>query len=152
MKNQPRWVTWGEKELAKGVKRIPGPLSDERILQYFCQTSWNPKSDEPSYCSAAICCMAVECKLPNPASAAAMDWVDAQGYRKISTYRHGALVVSKRNDPNNPRAAHITIAYGDDSPLFYWGLGGNQKDGAWSVSKFPKSNVIAILWPNGEPL
>lgn len=145
---KPIWLEHALKD--KGQKEIPGPGANPRVIEALHHTTLpeNMKhTDETPNCSAYMCMWFEEIGFPSPHSAAAIDW---EGYGTgLSSLREGAIVVLNRPTQTNPNSRHVTLCIdkGDGSE-FFTGFGGNQHDMA-DFSKYRKSEITAIRWPEG---
>ena len=75
----------------------------------------------------------------------AKSWADDLNYTVLKTPRLGCIVVLTRSG-----GGHVTV-YESTSGSNYMCRGGNQSD-AINLAPFPKSNVVALVWPNAEPV
>src|SRR4029077_12616674 len=75
----------------------------------------------------------------------AKSWADDPNYQVLKTPRLGCVVVLTRSG-----GGHVTL-YESTSGSNYMCRGGNQSD-AINLAAFPKSNVVALVWPNDEPI
>ena len=75
----------------------------------------------------------------------AKSWASDSGYQILKTPRLGCVVVLTRSG-----GGHVTV-YESTSGSNYMCRGGNQSD-AINLAAFPKSNVVAFVWPNDEPI
>src|SRR5580765_2856159 len=75
----------------------------------------------------------------------AKSWASDNGYQILKTPRLGCVVVLTRSG-----GGHVTL-YESTSGSNYMCRGGNQSD-AVTLAPFPKSNVVALVWPNAEPV
>jgi uncharacterized protein (TIGR02594 family) len=75
----------------------------------------------------------------------ARSWADANGYTLLKTPRLGCVVVLTRAG-----GGHVSL-YESTSGSNYMLRGGNQSD-AINLAAFPKSNVVALVWPSAEPI
>ena len=75
----------------------------------------------------------------------ARSWADDPDYTVLKTPRLGCIVVLTRSG-----GGHVTV-YESTSGCNYMCRGGNQSD-AINLAAFPKSNVVALVWPNAEPV
>jgi uncharacterized protein (TIGR02594 family) len=150
-----------------GTKEIAGPeanpvitgMADEIARHYpdmkwYCDLpSWD--SDETAWCGmAAAYCMAQAGQRPpfqqKPADDTerwgwARSWADDAGFVPISSPRPGCVVVLERSG-----GGHVTF-YESTSGSNYNCRGGNQSNSV-NVSSFPKSSVIALMWPKDAPV
>jgi uncharacterized protein (TIGR02594 family) len=75
----------------------------------------------------------------------AQSWADDPNYDVLSGPVPGCVVVMTRSG-----GGHVTLYESDDGSNIKC-RGGNQSD-AVNVASFPKSNVIAYVWPKGVPV
>jgi uncharacterized protein (TIGR02594 family) len=75
----------------------------------------------------------------------AKSWSDDPNYTVLKTPRLGCVVVLTRSG-----GGHVTF-YESTSGSNYMCRGGNQSD-AINLAAFPKSNVVALVWPKSEPI
>jgi uncharacterized protein (TIGR02594 family) len=75
----------------------------------------------------------------------ARSWADDPGYTVLKTPRLGCVVVLSRSG-----GGHVST-YESSSGSNYMLRGGNQSD-AINLAPFPKSNVVALVWPAAEPI
>jgi uncharacterized protein (TIGR02594 family) len=75
----------------------------------------------------------------------AKSWADDPNYQVLKTPRLGCVVVLTRSG-----GGHVTT-YESTSGSNYMCRGGNQSD-AINLAAFPKSNVVALVWPKAEPI
>lgn len=146
MPTVPPWLAWWLVELSKNIKEVPGTEASGRIISYHNHTTLKATSDEVAWCSAAMCCCFDELGLASTRSAAARSWL---GYGvKLKAFKLGAIAVFERG-PTESLAGHVAIALSEDNNLVQV-IGGNQGN-AISIAKFPKSKLIAYMWPEGWP-
>jgi uncharacterized protein (TIGR02594 family) len=138
----PPWLAWWLIEYSKNIKEVPGNTHSERILEYHTHTTLKSTTDEIPWCSAAMCCCFDEIGLGSPRSAAARSWI---GFgQKLKEFRLGAIAVFERGDPNSI-SGHVAIALNEDNGIVTV-IGGNQSNSI-SITKFPKTKLIAYMWP-----
>ena len=75
----------------------------------------------------------------------AKSWADDPNYTVLKTPRLGCIVVLTRSG-----GGHVTL-YESTSGSNYMLRGGNQSD-AINLASFPKSSVVALVWPKDEPI
>lgn len=131
----------------KGVEAHP------TILSFFNYTTLKghelAKSDETAWCSAFVCAVMEQQGIKGTRSAAARSWL---GWgEKCSPVQLGAIVVVKRVDPKNPKAAHVGFYAGhiSDKEGFAM-LGGNQSNRV-CTKPYKYADIIDMRWPIGEP-
>jgi uncharacterized protein (TIGR02594 family) len=75
----------------------------------------------------------------------AKSWADDPNYTVLKTPRLGCVVVLTRSG-----GGHVSL-YESSSGSNYMLRGGNQSD-AINLAPFPKSSVVALVWPKNEPI
>jgi uncharacterized protein (TIGR02594 family) len=75
----------------------------------------------------------------------AKSWADDPNYTVLKTPRLGCIVVLTRSG-----GGHVSL-YESTSGSNYMLRGGNQSD-AINLAAFPKSSVVAMVWPKDEPI
>ena len=122
---KPRWLMIAEKEL--GVPEIPGPASNERILEYYASTNYpDPYKQDDSgvpWCAAFVCWCLEQAGIESTHSAAArsyLSWGVDIGDKPVE----GCIVVLRWASGER----HVTFydGYVDSETII--GLGGNQSD------------------------
>jgi len=137
--NQPVWMDVARREL--GVKEVPGARDNPRILQYLHATKYRAPvyHDEIPWCAAFVCWVLEQCDIRSTRSAGAISY-ESFG-RPLDVPQPGAIIVTMRRSPTNPRARHVG----------FWAspgvmLGGNQGNRV-SEKDFDESTITAIRWP-----
>lgn len=148
-----------------GTKEVAGPGANPVItgmtteiarrfpdMKTYCdQRAWD--TDETPWCGVSSgYCMAVSGIRP-PFKAGsdtdcfgwAKSWADDPNYTVLKVPRVGCVVVLSRSG-----GGHVTF-YESTSGSNYMCRGGNQAN-AISLAPFPKSNIVALVWPNAEPI
>jgi uncharacterized protein (TIGR02594 family) len=163
MAEAPPWLNvmrslTGTKEVAgAGANPVITGMTTEigrrfpEMKTYCNQKAWD--SDETPWCGVAIgYCMAMSEIRPPFKSGADTDcfgwarsWADDPNYTVLKTPRLGCVVVLSRSG-----GGHVTL-YESTSGSNYMCRGGNQSN-AVTLAPFPKSNVVALVWPNAEPV
>lgn len=69
-----RWLEIAFKEL--GVREVPGPGSNRRILEYHQATTLKATDDDVAWCSAFLCWVMKQAGLPSTESARARSWLE----------------------------------------------------------------------------
>lgn len=121
-------------------------------MEDYCdQRAWD--SDETPWCGvSAGYCMAM-CDIRPPFKDGsdtdcfgwARSWSDDPNYTVLKTPRLGCVVVLSRSG-----GGHVSF-YESTSGSNYMLRGGNQSN-AVTLAAFPKSNVVALVWPTDEPV
>ena len=140
----PEWMQVAERELARGVREIPGPEHNRRILAYHNSTSFRGTSDEIPWCSSFVNWCLQQTGREGTRSAAARSWLTYG--TALDDPEYGAIVVLARG--KNPAQGHVGF-YTDRRPDGYLLLlGGNQSDSV-SIAAFPVERVLSYRWPKG---
>jgi uncharacterized protein (TIGR02594 family) len=139
------WLEVAVRELAAGVRELPGELHAARILEYWKSVEhFQPQDDETPWCSAfANWCMA-QAWVVGTRRANARSWV---GWGQEAALVPGAVVVLWRGSPQ-AATGHVAFYLGQSGGQLAL-LGGNQGDGV-SVGLFPKGRLLAVRWPLGN--
>jgi uncharacterized protein (TIGR02594 family) len=140
----PEWMQTAEKELARGVRELPGVQHNSRILEYHDATSFRATSDEVPWCSSFVNWCFQQNGYEGTRSAAARSWL-LWGQEIEPEY--GAVVVLARG--GNPALGHVgffTDRRPDGKILL---LGGNQRDSV-SIAAYPHERVLSYRWPKNR--
>jgi uncharacterized protein (TIGR02594 family) len=131
-----------EAELARGVREIPGPQHEARILAYHQATAFRATSDEVPWCASFVSWCLREAGVASTNSAAARSYL--QWGQALDDPRYGAITVLARG--KSPAMGHVGFYVGarEDAVLL---LGGNQGN-AVSIAAFPRERVLAYRWPD----
>ena len=126
-----------EQEL--GVKEIPGPKANLRIMEYEKHTNRGyTGSDEEAWCAKFANYVADTAGFKGTRSAAARSFL--KWGKKLVKPIPGCIVVFDRKDANNPNAAHVTFfKYEEKAHGTIACVGGNQgnmvKQSSYEVEK-----------------
>jgi len=126
-----------------GVKEIPGPEHNERVVKYSQESGIAGISDdETPWCSAFVnwCCFKAECDRSNKANA--RSWLTVG--RKTNDPSPGDVVVFWR-DSRQSWKGHVSFFAGfnhDGTKVF--SLGGNQRNQV-SISAYDAEKVLAFV-------
>jgi len=114
------WMTIAEQELSNGVAEIPGPIHNNRIVEYFTATSYRATTDDPPnhWCSAFVNWTMKQANIAGTNSAAAKSWLNWGN--SLDNYQFGAVTVLERNG-----SFHVGFAV-DLTDSYVKILGGNQ--------------------------
>lgn len=140
--SDPQWLKNAFDDL--GIHEQAGTqLNNKRILEMF-KTAGHPevKDDETAWCSAAMNTWFIEADYKGTGSLMAQSW---KTWGKESKPIRGAVVVFWRGNRNSGQG-HVAIVLDDDG-TYITHIGGNQSDSV-SISRTPKSRVLAYRWPN----
>jgi uncharacterized protein (TIGR02594 family) len=143
----PRWLVRMLGEF--GVKETPGPRSNPRVNEYALATMGGipPQGDETSWCSSSMCWTFEKSNIRSPRSKAAISW--REWGIPLAVPRLGCVAVLHRDDPRNPKAAHVALWLATIADKLIL-LGGNQGD-AVSIAPYAASRLMTFRWPLGEP-
>jgi len=140
---EPYWYTLARREI--GIKEIPGPDNNSRILDYHSITHLKDTTDLLPWCSSFACWCMEQAGILSPRSARARDW-STWGVT-LTIPQLGAPTLLTRGVGDQ---AHIGFYAGQD-PTHVHILGGNQHDQV-CYTKFPKVMVISYRWPTEEAM
>ena len=143
--DDPKWLVIALQEI--GVKEIPGPIHNPRIVEYHHTTSLDSKyasRDETHWCSSFVNWCLEKANYEGTDSALARSWY--HWGKKISTPRRGCVTVFSR--PGQPWAGHVGFYIGE-TPTRIKLLGGNQNN-AVNISKYWKKRLLGYRWPGIE--
>jgi len=138
---QPAWLDHAWQEA--GVRELPGPASNSRILQFFRDVG-HPEvvSDEVAWCAAFVGACLERAGLRSTRSLLArsyLDWGVPLAKAKV-----GAIAVLSRG--SDPGQGHVGFVVGAAKDQLFL-LGGNQKD-AVTVQSFPVGQLLGLRWPS----
>jgi uncharacterized protein (TIGR02594 family) len=145
----PPWLTIALEERQKGVKELPDPAENPRIVEYLRTTTLvSATSDETDWCSAFVNWCFEQCGVKGTGSLAAKSWL---GFGDgIAVPRRGCVVVFDR--PPEPVNGHVAFYIGE-VPGNHGGsiavLGGNQGD-AITIATYPRKRLRGFRWPCKE--
>ena len=137
----PEWMIVATRELAHGVKEVPGPEANPRIVDYHAATSFEATSDEVPWCSSFVNWCLQHAGYEGTRSAAARSWLTWG--EPLDDPRYGAITVLARG--KNPSLGHVGFFTGYEGDLVQI-LGGNQGN-AVSIAGYPSARVLAYRWP-----
>jgi uncharacterized protein (TIGR02594 family) len=148
----PAWYREAVKDL--GIKEVPGPANNKRILKLFGDGGFGTIKDETTpWCAIGLNGWLARAGVPGTSRANARSFLD-WGIR-LDRPVPGCIVVIAR--PPVPWQGHVGIYEGEDATHIRL-LGANQND---SVSRgwFPKSRLIreggrltSYRWPKDVPV
>ena len=142
------WLDWAAAEI--GVHETPGSAATARIVFYDSFTTLKATSDEIAWCSAFGCAAMESNGIRSPRSAHARDWL--KWGQRLPAPQIGCVAILNRGGSPGPKMmegpAHVTFVDSLPENGFFGGLGGNQGDQV-KISRFPTSDVLAWLWPEG---
>ncbi len=162
MTGDPGWLRLARAEL--GQSEIGGPSQHNDVIVGYWRrggiarrdgTAWEPGNDETPWCAAFMGAILSEAGFTPTHSALARsyeNWGEAvltgEGAYRWASIPLGAIVVLNRPGAGT-RFGHVAfaIAAAERSVKL---LGGNQND-AVSEDWFPKTRIVAVRWPAGQP-
>ena len=140
------WVELARKDMAAGVKEVPGSAGHPRILEMYDNAGLaHGTDDDQSWCGCALGTWLKEADYPVPANFYGAKQFETYG-RKLDTFQPGAICVFYRTKlRERDWRRHVTIGI-EETATHIKCLGGNQGD-AVSIRSFPKRDLAAIRWP-----
>lgn len=146
--SEPRWLARARRNL--GVKETPGRVSTPSILKYRVMAKVFLQGDDGAvpWCAIFVNAMLEAVGIKGSRSGMARSfsrWGQDCSLTKIPA---GAIVVLSSN--RGAASGHVGFATAL-SPTHVWLLGGNQGD-AVSVAPFERRKIVAVRWPDGEPM
>lgn len=133
---EPPWLLWALRELATGVREIPGKTHNPRVLYYHSFTRLRAKTDEVPWCSAFVCAAFENVDIASTRSAAAKSWVT---WGQPCDLKDGAVIFFPKSDPDAGGTGHVALYYQGRA------LGGNQGNRV-SLADKDMSRAVA-RWP-----
>lgn len=135
-------IAWSEAD--SGVKEIPGPQHNPRILEYHHATGLRATDDETPWCGSFLAFVMMTAKIPyNKKNAAlARSWLEWG--EKLDQPIPGCIVVFRRGS-----GGHVGFLVAEDVDRLQI-LGGNQSN-AVKISAYKKADVLGYRWPSGYP-
>lgn len=139
----PQWIKAAYKEI--GVKEIPGPEEEPRIVEYFKTISAanQYRDDIDDWASAFVEWSLNQSNISGPKSMEPFSWL-AWG-QELQKPAFGCVVVLSFSGLH-----HVGFYFGDDND-FIRVLGGNESDKV-RIYYYPKTAVFGYRWPSQLPL
>jgi len=137
----PHYAEIAFRELMLGVRELPDPGENPRILDYFHYSGLEPfRGDETDWCAAGMnFCLAMDgITGTNAANARSF-----QNWGVEVEMRLGAIVPLWRISPEDWRG-HVGICVGFD-PSYVELLAGNHGK-SWSMKRFKRERVLGVRW------
>lgn len=132
------WMKIAESEI--GVKEVPGPGNNSRILEYHKETSLRASADSVAWCAAFANWCLHKAGFKGTNSAAALSF---RSYGvPLDKPKYGCIVVFDHGDGHG----HVTFFDRELDGTYISCLGGNQSDSV-RYSTYRKSSVAAYRWP-----
>jgi uncharacterized protein (TIGR02594 family) len=147
----PEWLRVAVGELERGVREVPGPSANPRIVDYHRATSLKATSDEVPWCASFVCWCLEAAGVASTRSAAARSYLSWGVGVSVDHPPVGSVVVLSRGataaGPDVVDApGHVGFCWSFLSPSGVVLLGGNQGDQV-SLVVYPRSRVLGIRWP-----
>jgi uncharacterized protein (TIGR02594 family) len=138
---QPAWLEQAWREA--GVREVPGPASNERILAFFREVGHaQVRDDEVAWCAAFLGACLERAGHRSTRSLLARSYLE-WGI-PLDIPRLGAIAVLSRG--SDPGQGHVGFVVGCDGDRFFL-LGGNQQDSV-TVQAFERARLIGLRWPS----
>lgn len=138
LSNTAPWVIQALIDKNNHVTRIDGPGNNPRILEYWLHTNYNPKTDQESYCAAAMNTWLYETHYKGTNDPAARSFMDLP---KLDKFKPGCICVFSR--PGSNWMGHVTCGLLEMYETVLC-IGANQ--GEW-VKEYPKDRLLGYYWP-----
>jgi uncharacterized protein (TIGR02594 family) len=135
------WMAIAEAELSAGVREIPGPEDNPRILEYQRATALGATDDETPWCSAFVNWCMMQAGIARTNSAAARSWLTWG--TSLAAPRLGCVTVLSRS--TDPTKGHVGFFVDDDGPEYLRLLGGNQGN-AVSIRTYRAELALGYRW------
>ncbi len=139
----PHWMLIALGELKLGVAEVPGPVNNQRVIEYHSTTTLKATDDFVPWCSSYLCWVMECAHISSPRSAQARAWEEWGD--KLITPKFGAVVVLKRG--TLPSQGHVGFFLDQDRERIFV-LGGNQEDRV-SIRPYLKASLLSYRWPSG---
>jgi len=146
----PPWLKVALDEFKAGVKEVPGPGVNQRIVEYLKTTTLEPaaaENDQTHWCSGFVNWCFKQCEIEGTGSPAAKSWLGFGA--KLTKPRKGCVVVFDR--PPDPLSGHVAFYIGEVGNESIAVLGGNQGD-AISIDTYPRKRLRGFRWPQEEDI
>ncbi|TCU34177.1 TIGR02594 family protein [Rhizobium azibense] len=141
--SEPHWITRARSFI--GMREIPGPKHEPRILKFWELIKAPFRDDETSWCGAFVGGVLSASGLPIVGgAAAARSWLKLPA--KLAGPVAGCVVVFWRGSPQG-WSGHVGFVVGRDAAGNLMVLGGNQGD-AVNIKPFAKARVLGYRWPD----
>jgi uncharacterized protein (TIGR02594 family) len=127
-----------------GVSEIPGPIHNDRVLEYHQSTLYPPRTDDNDgpWCSSFLNWVMETSGLNGSNSARSLSWL---GWgQSVSTPVYGGVGIINYGEGKG----HVGIIVGQTSDGKIVLLGGNQGDKV-QLRSFLRSQIVDIRIPNG---
>ena len=145
---EPAWLKLARQDL--GIKEVPGPGSNPRIMRYWTACDYDPHPDDSkdAWCSAASNYWMQKSGNPGTRAPNARSW-EKWGH-ELKKPKLGAVAVFWRVSKTDWRG-HVGLYIGPgDKPGTVKVLGGNQKDSV-SIEDYSEAQLLSYRWPtNGS--
>ncbi len=143
MSDKPAWMSVAEKEV--GVEE-----PNQRILDYFKDTTDDEATVRTAYCSAFVNFCFEKAGIKGTMSAAAVSW--RQWGQELKTGQLGAVVLLRWRSGHYHVTFYLEEAIRDGVAKIHV-LGGNQTTAHEVIDEWvPKANVVTYRWPPNVPV
>jgi len=143
--SEPVWMEIARREI--GVKELPGPGDNPRVVEYHKATTLRASEDAVPWCASFVSWCLESAGVESTFSARARSY-ESWG-KALARPLIGCVVVLSRGP--NPAQGHVGFYAGSHGPDHVKILGGNQGD-AVSISAFPRRKVLGYRWPTEVPV
>jgi uncharacterized protein (TIGR02594 family) len=146
--DEPLWLTKARRDLAAGVKEVPGKAAHPRIIEMYDHAGLaHTGDDDQSWCGCACGTWLKEAEYPTPPNFYGAKQFESYGVKVAAAdWRPGDIVVLYRTKLREKDwRRHVGLLVGETKS--HWKvLGGNQGN-AVSIANFPKADTSAIRRP-----
>ncbi len=138
------WIDTAQQEI--GVREVPGPKANARILEYFKASKFWKKDDSPkssAWCGSFAAWVAIKHGFTPPKNAyRALEWLNFG--QRLDKPAYGALAIKTRDG-----GGHVAFLVGQSKDgSKYHALGGNQ-DNAVNVKEYSAKVWTGFVFPTG---
>lgn len=141
---EPRWLAPARALL--GTAEVPGSASNPVIVEMHRRVSGVAHPDSVPWCAALVGYCLEQAGIDSTNSLMARSYVrwgePVEGDPPV-----GAVVVFSSD--RGPSSGHVAFCVGVSTSRIEV-LGGNQNDRV-SIASYPRSKIVAVRWPKGEP-
>lgn len=137
--NEVVWFEIAKREMATGVKEIPGSQHNPRIVEYHQSTTLHATNDETPWCSAFVNWCIQQAGLKGTQSASSGSWL--HWGQEINQPCPGCIVICK---------GHVGFYYQEERGQILL-LGGNQSNQV-KISPYSRNKILSYRWPAEIPL
>lgn len=139
---RPAWMVEADSNI--GVREIPGPTHNPKILGWLARLKAWWREDETPWCGTFVAHCILTAGIEPP-----KEWYRAKAWAtwgsRLSPPRYGAILVFDRAG-----GGHVGFYASEDHEAYHV-LGGNQSNQV-NLTRIAKSRLVASRWPKGEPV